>query len=75
MVKIAFSDHSKKQIERRNIPMTLVRYGIRNSDAVIGSYRGRTLRRLEKQGKLLEIVTVTEGSNTIVITAYYLDED
>ena len=48
---------------------------MRNPDKIIASFRGRKLRRRLVSSKILEVVTRTEGSEIIVITAYYLEEN
>ena len=71
-MSIEFSDHAKRQLKRRKISQKLVLSSVRNPQEIIGSYRDRRLRRKRIGSKILEIITRTEGSKIIVITAYYL---
>jgi len=74
-VSIKFSEHASNQTKRRNISKIEVIKTIRNPDKIIASFRGRKLRRRLVSSKILEVVTRTEGSEIIVITAYYLEEN
>ena len=69
---IVISNHAKRQLKRRKISQKLVLSSVRNPQEIIGSYRDRRLRRKRIGSKILEIITRTEGSKIIVITAYYL---
>ena len=69
---VVISDHGKRQIKRRNISQKLILRAVRNPQEIRESFRGRKLRRIHVGGKLLEIVTRTEGLKITVITAYYL---
>ncbi|OGM26544.1 hypothetical protein A3D00_03515 [Candidatus Woesebacteria bacterium RIFCSPHIGHO2_02_FULL_38_9] len=74
-MSIKFSEHASNQTKRRNISKIEVIKTIRNPDKIIASFRGRKLRRRLVSSKILEVVTRTEGSEIIVITAYYLEEN
>lgn len=72
---VSFSDHARKQLKRREITQKLIIKAVRNPTEILSSFRGRKLRRRKVGGKLLEVVTKTEGSKITVITAYYLEEN
>jgi len=71
---INFSEHVIEQMKERNISEKVVREVTENPQEVLNSYRGRKLRRRYINDKLLEVVTVTEGSRITIITVYYLEE-
>lgn len=72
---VAFSDHEKFQLKKRKISQKLARKAVQESIEIIPSFRGRKLRRLLIDDKMLEVVTRTEGSRITIVTAYYLEED
>ena len=72
---ITLSDHAKDQIKRRKIPIELVKKATKNPEQISPSFRDRKLRRVHISGKILEVVTKTEGAIITVITAYYLKEE
>ncbi len=69
---IYFSEHSKKQLKRRQIEEKDVILALKNPDEIISSFKDRKLRRKRIGGKLLEVVTKTEGSRITIITGYIL---
>ncbi len=71
---IKFSDHALEQLKRRNISMQHVIEVIRDPEEKSSSYKERSLRRKVINDKMLEVITITEGSKITVITAYYLDK-
>lgn len=71
---IHFSEHAIEQLRERNIPEKIVKEVAKKPQEILNSYRGRKLRRGFVNDKLLEVVTVSEGSRITVITAYYLEE-
>ena len=71
---IKLSDHAIQQIKRRDLSEELVIEIADKPEEILSSYRGRKLRRRQIGGKILEVVTKTEGSNITVITAYFLEE-
>lgn len=72
---IVFSDHAKSQLKKRNIPQSLVIKTVENPYKIIPSFMNRKLRQSRVSGKILEVVTKTEGSRVTVITGYYLEEN
>ncbi|MBI2051595.1 DUF4258 domain-containing protein [Candidatus Roizmanbacteria bacterium] len=71
---IVFSDHASYQIRKRRISKKLVRKAVQSPEEILPSFRERKLRRMRIGGKILEVVTKTEGSKITVVTAYYLEE-
>lgn len=71
---IVFSDHVIEQLKERSISKIRVIKAVKNPDLVSPSFRNRRLRRKVFGGKIMEAVTITEGSKITVITAYYLQE-
>jgi len=71
-VSIKFSDHARKQIKERKIPVNRVNETVKNPERKIFSSRNRKLRQRQFGSKILEVVTITEGSKITVVTAYYL---
>lgn len=69
---IVFSDHAKDQLKRRRISKKLVLGIVVKPDEIGSSFKDRKLRRKRIGGKILEIVTKTEGNKTTVVTAYFL---
>ena len=69
---IVFSDHAKFQLKKRRISQKRVIETIRNPQEIISSIKNRRLRRKLFGGKILQAVTITEGSKITVITGYYL---
>lgn len=72
---ITFSDHAKRQLEKRKISRVLARKVVESPNKILPSFRGRKLRQKRIGDKLLEVVTKTEGARIIVVTAYYLEEN
>jgi len=71
-VPIKFSDHAKFQLRKRHISQRQVLDVVRNSEEIRPSYKNRRLRRKLVGGKILQVVTATEGSRITVISSYYL---
>ena len=71
---INFSEHAKKQFEERYISRKRVIKTVKNPDTILASFKKRRLRQRGFGDKILEVVTVTEGSRISVVTAYYLKE-
>lgn len=69
---IVFSDHAKQQLRRRKISQRLVVETVRNPLIRVSSFKDRRLRRKQVGGKILEVITKTEGSRITIITGYYL---
>ena len=71
---IIFSKHALEQLRRRKISQKKVIDVVQRSYQNISSFRDRKLRQMLVGGKLLEVVTTTEGNKITVITAYFLEE-
>jgi hypothetical protein len=71
---IEFSEHAKRQLKLRSISQDLVAQAIKSPQKTLSSFRGRKLRQVQIDDKILEVVTKTEGSKIIVVTAYLLEE-
>ena len=71
---IVFSDHAVEQNKKRKIPESRILRTVTNPEEVDKSSRGRLIRRKKFENKILEVITVTEGSRVTVITQYYLGE-
>lgn len=71
---IIFSEHALEQMRRRKISQSKVINVVSYSHQKISSFRDRKLRQMLVGGKLLEVVTKTEGNKITVITAYFLQE-
>lgn len=71
---IVFSDHALAQLKRRRIDTQFVKEVILNPEKKKKSFRNRSLRRKVINGKILEVVTITEGSRITVVTGYYLEK-
>ncbi len=69
---VVFSNHAKGQLKRRRISQNLAIKAVRNPNKIVPSFMNRKLRQIRVGGKILEIVTKTEGSKTTIITGYYL---
>lgn len=69
---IVFSDHAKKQLRRRKIQQEMVIQTIRHPQEILPSFKGRRLRRRAFGDKILQAVTITEGSKITVVSSYYL---
>jgi len=69
---IVFSDHAKFQLRKRQISQKRIIETVRNPQEVIPSFKKRRLRRKIIGGKILQVITVTEGSRITVISSYYL---
>ena len=69
---IKFSDHAKFQLKKRHISQRTVAETVKNPDEVMPSFKNRRLRRKLVSGKILQAVTITEGSRITVISGYYL---
>lgn len=67
---IKFSDHALEQIRERRLSKAQVKKTVENPDEILPSFRDRKLRRKKFGGKILEVVTVSEGSKITIITAY-----
>lgn len=71
---IVFSKHALEQLRRRKISQKQVIDVVYHFNQKASSFRDRKLRQMRVGGKLLEVVTKTEGSLITVITAYFLEE-
>jgi hypothetical protein len=71
-MSIVFSEHVKEQLKRRKISQVKIIQVVRKPQDVITSYRRRKLRRVQNGGKILQLVTITEGSKIIIISGYYI---
>lgn len=69
---IVFSDHAKFQIKKRSVSKKQIIETIKNPQEILPSFKNRRLRQRRFGDKILEVVTVTEGSRITVITTYYL---
>ena len=73
-MNIIFSDHALEQVKSRKIPTKRIIDTIKKPQKKIKSFKNRMLRQRQFGSKILEAVTITEGSKIIVITAYYLED-
>ena len=71
---VVFSDHAKLQLKKRQISQKRILETVRNPQQMLPSFKSRRLRRRLFSGKILQVVTVTEGSKITVISGYYLRE-
>jgi len=71
-VPIIFSDHAEFQLKKRGIPQKRIFDTIRDPQEIIPSFKNRRLRRKLFGDKILQVITVTEGSRITVISSYYL---
>lgn len=69
---IVLSDHAKFQLKKRHISQKKILETVRNPQEIIPSFKERRLRRKLLGGKILQVVTITEGSRITVISGYYL---
>ena len=69
---IKFSDHAKFQLMKRHISQRTVAETVKNPDETMPSFKNRRLRQRLVSGKILQAVTITEGSRITVISGYYL---
>lgn len=74
-MSIEFSDHAKLQLKKRKLSKTKVVDTIRHHDKKLKSFKNRRLRQKRVGGKILEVVTVSDGSRITVVTAYYLEDN
>ena len=72
---IVFSSHASLQAARRKISRLMIIETVKCPEETIQSFRNRKLRRRRLDGKILEVVTITEDSDIIIVTQYWLDED
>lgn len=73
-MSIVFSEHAKDQLRRRKISQKLVTETIKKPYEIASSFKDRKLRRRMIGGKILEIVTMTEGNRITIVTAYFIKE-
>jgi hypothetical protein len=73
-MSIDFSAHALKQLKLRKIPVKRVEETVKNPERKIESFRTRKLRQRQFGSKILEAVTISEGSKITVVTAYYLED-
>ncbi|MBI2019876.1 DUF4258 domain-containing protein [Candidatus Daviesbacteria bacterium] len=69
---IKFSDHAKFQLKKRRISQKQILETVRNPQEIKPSYKNRRLRRKLIGDKILQVVTITEGSKITIISGYYL---
>jgi hypothetical protein len=69
---IVFSEHARIRLRKRKISQKLARDIVENPQEIIRSFKQRRLRRTMIGGRILQIVTVTEGSKITIISGYYL---
>lgn len=73
-MSIEFSDHALEQIKARKISKSRILTTVKKPENKLKSFKNRRLRQKRFGSKILEVVTVTEGSRIKVITEYYLEE-
>lgn len=73
LLDIEFSDHAIGQLKKRGLSVNNVNETVKNPEKKIRSFKNRMLRQRRFGSKILEVVTVTEGSIITIITAYYLE--
>lgn len=71
---IKFSEHAKVQLKKRRISKKRIFETVRNPQEIIPSYKNRRLRRKLFGGKILQVVTIAEGSKITVVSSYYLEK-
>ena len=71
---IKFSQHAKVQLKKRRISQKRIFETVRNPEEMLQSYKKRRLRRRLFGDKILQVVTVTEGSRITVISTYYIEK-
>lgn len=69
---VVFSDHAKFQIKKRLISQKRIIETVRNPQEIVPSFKNRRLRRKVFGGKILQVVTISEGSRITVVSGYYL---
>ena len=69
---IVFSEHAKKQLKERDISRERTIDAVNNPDRTLASLKSRRLRQRRFGDRILEVVTVTEGSRITIVTVYYL---
>ncbi|MEK7558726.1 MAG: DUF4258 domain-containing protein [Patescibacteria group bacterium] len=69
---VVFSDHAKFQLKERNISQKRMLEVVMNPTETSQSFKNRRLWRKSFGGKILQAVTITEGSKITVISGYYL---
>ncbi len=69
---IKLSEHAKYQLKKRHISQKKILETVRNPEETKPSYKNRRLRRKVYGGKILQVVTTTEGSKITVVSGYYL---
>lgn len=74
-MSIEFSDHALEQIKARKVPKKKVLITVKKPENKFKSFKSRSLRQKRFGSKILEVVTVTDGSRITVVTAYYLKEE
>lgn len=72
-MSIKFSEHALRQLKARKIPKGRILLTVRKPASKLKSFKKRMLRRRQFGSKILEVVTITEGSKITVITPYYLE--
>ena len=68
---IVFSDHVRLRLKKRRISQKRTLETVRDPQEIIQSYKKRRLRRRFFGGKILQVITITEGSKITVISSYY----
>ena len=72
-MSIIFSEHAKRQLRRRRISQKLIISVVKNHKEMTASFKERKLRKKIIGDKILEVVTITEGSRITIITGYYIE--
>lgn len=71
---IKFSNHAIENLKERYISKKRTIETVKYPDRILMSFKNRRLRQRRFGDKILEVVTVTEGSRITVVTTYYLKE-
>lgn len=69
---IVFSDHARLQLKRRRISNKRALETVRSPQEIIQGFKNRRLRRKMYGARILQVVTISEGSRITVISGYYL---
>ena len=69
-----YSKHIQKRLLQRNLTHEMIAQTVTQPDRTLPAFRGRYLAQKNFHGKILEVVCTEADSQTILITAYWLEE-
>ena len=70
-----YTRHAERRIEQRRLFKAQIEEAVLQPDKVLPGFKKRKLAQRDFSGNILEVVYRREGNTTVILTAYWLEED